>query len=216
MTQEEIERGLLWANLCQWGKYSKLKFQIDPIEVESQLAQFKDNWVPYHSTKGIANRWGLPVTNDTGLLTDTSGLQSLNVKENSYGYGLKESDFTVKTPVYDAIPSIARVVDKFAPDIGRVHFLKVDAGGFFPMHKDFPGPSPEYFRLIVVFGKCKRENYGHILHDELFYPDAGFFYFVNFQMDHAMFSFSDSVYSMILTVKLNERTYNIIRDHLMV
>lgn len=216
MTNDEIERGLLWANLCQWGNYSKLKFQIDHNDMERQLEQFKDNWVPYHSTKGIANRWGLPITNDTGILSDTSGLQSLNVKENSYGAGLTEDQYTVKTPVYHAIPSVAKVVDQFDPDIGRVHFLKIDAGGYFPMHKDFPGPTPEYFRLLVVFGKVKPENYGHILHDQLFYPDPGFMYFVNFQLNHAVFSFTDSVYCMILTVKLNQRTYDIIRNNLMV
>jgi hypothetical protein len=47
------------------------------------------------------------------------------------------------------------------------------------------------------------------------YPEPGFVYFTNFQLDHSVFSFSDNLYSLILTVKLNERTQQLILDNTM-
>ena len=104
----------------------------------------------------------------------------------------------------------AKLVDAFAPDIGRVHLLRVDQGGFFPPHRDFPGVGPEWMRLLCVFGKCMPENFVHMLDGKPMYPDPGYLYFVNFQLDHSVFSFSDGLYALILTVKVNDRVHDLI------
>jgi hypothetical protein len=98
----------------------------------------------------------------------------------------------------------------FRPDIGRVHFLKIDAGGYFPPHVDYVGACPEYVRLISVFGRCKPENFVQLIDGKPTYFDPGYFYWVNFQREHSVFSFTDSVYSLILTIKLNQRTHDLI------
>jgi hypothetical protein len=64
--------------------------------------------------------------------------------------------------------------------------------------------------LLAVFGKCKPENYVHLLDGKTFYPEPGFLYFVNFQLDHSVFSFSDGLHALILTVKINQRTHDLI------
>ena len=78
-----------------------------------------------------------------------------NYHLNSFGYmqkyndaTLNEEDFTMPTAVYDSVPDLKSLVDVFRPDIGRVHLLRIDKGGFFPPHRDFPGLGPEYFRLL--------------------------------------------------------------------
>jgi len=47
------------------------------------------------------------------------------------------------------------------------------------------------------------------------YPEPGWVYFINFQKDHSVFSFSDNLHSLILTVKLNERTHSLIMNNTM-
>ena len=93
--------------------------------------------------------------------------------------------------------------------------LRVDQGGFFPPHRDFAGHAPEYFRLLCVFGKCSDFNYAQILHDQLFKPNGSQLYFVNFQLNHSVFSFSNGLHCLILTVKLNRRTHDLILKYSM-
>ena len=216
MTNEELTRAALWSSLVHLGSCVKTKWKIDNFEVEQQLEQFKDNWCPYNVKKDTHNnRWGLPVTSHTGDVMDNYHLNSFGYMQKYHDTEMKEENFTTPTSVYHAIPSIKKLVDVFAPDIGRVHLLRVDKGGYFPPHRDFHGVSPEYFRLLTVFGRCSPENYGHVLDGRLVYPESGWTYFINTQLDHSVFSFSDNLYSLILTVKLNERTHGIVMNNTM-
>ena len=216
MYSPEIERALRWQSLVNLGNQVKLKWHIDHNQVEQQLEQFKDNWCPYNVKKDkYNNRWGLPVTSHTGDVMDNYHLNSFGYMQKYHDVEMKEENFNTPTEVYHAIPEIAKLVDVFSPDIGRVHLLRVDQGGFFPPHRDFHGTSPEYFRLLVVFGNCSPENYVQMLDGQPRYPEPGYVYFTNFQLDHSVFSFSNNLYSLILTVKLNERTQKLILDNTM-
>lgn len=216
MTHEELKRSALWHGLLGMGSYVKTKWRIDPLLVEEQLRQFDDNWCPYNAKKDISNnRWGLPVTSRSGDVMDNMHLNSFGYMQEYHNEKFSESDFTTPTQVYHAIPEIKKLVDTFSPDIGRVHLLRVDRGGFFPPHRDFATIAPEYFRLLTVFGRCSPENYAQIVDGRLVYPESGWTYFVNTQLDHSVFSFSDNLYCLILTVKLNERTTNLILNNTM-
>lgn len=216
MTQEEIERGLLWQSLVNLGDQVKLKWKIDHREVENQLDKFKDCWCPYNLKKDEHNnRWGLPVTSYSGDVMDNYHLNSFGYMQKYHDVKMKESDFVTPTEVYKTIPEISKLVDIFMPDIGRVHLLRIDQGGFFPPHRDFHGVSPEYFRLLMVFGRCSPENYVQLINGNPRYPEPGYLYFTNFQLDHSVFSFSNNLYSLILTVKLNQRTQKLILTNTM-
>lgn len=207
----DIERALIWNSLCNMGDVVKLKLNFNAGDVLYKLEQFKDNWCPYNVKKDkVNNRWGLPLTSHTGDVTDNYHLNSFGYMQKYHDTEMREENFTTPTAVYNALPEISNIVEMFRPDIGRVHFLRVDQGGFFPPHRDFTGPDPEYVRLLAVFGKCKPENYVHLLDGRTFYPEQGFLYFVNFQLDHSVFSFSDGLHALILTIKLNQRTHDLI------
>lgn len=211
-----IERALLWNSLCNLGDMNKMKLHFDGYKVLSQLEQYKDNWCPYNVKKDkVNNRWGLPLTSHSGDVMDNYHLNSFGYMQRYHDIELKEENFTTPTPVLDSVPDVKNIVDIFSPDIGRVHFLRVDQGGYFPPHRDFPGPDPEYVRLLAVFGNCKPENFAHILDGKLIYPDPGYLYFVNFQLDHSVFSFSDGLHALILTIRLNQRTHDLIMKHTM-
>jgi hypothetical protein len=211
MTNEEIERSLLWNSLCNMGNVVKLKFHFDPNQTLEQLEQFKDNWCPYNVKKDkVNNRWGLPLTSHSGDVLDNYHLNSFGYMQKYHDIEMKEENFNTPTIVYEKLHGIKSIVEQFRPNIGRVHLLRIDQGGFFPPHRDFVGCSPEYFRLLAVFGKCKPENYVQLIDGKPVYPEPGFLYFINFQLDHSVFSFSDELYSLILTVKVNKDTYNTI------
>ena len=216
MTNEEIERQLLWNSLCNLGSYIKMNLYINEHEVKNQLKEFDNNWCPYNVKKDtVNNRWGLPITSHSGDVMDNYHLNSFGYMQKYHDIEMKEENFITPTEVYYKIPELARLVDIFSPDIGRVHLLRVDKGGFFPPHRDFPGLAPEYVRLLCVFGNCSDFNYVQLLHDQIFRPERCHLYFVNFQLNHSVFSFSDNLYSLILTVKLNQRTHDLLVKHSM-
>lgn len=216
MKQEDLERAVLWNSLVNMGAVVKTKWRLDPYQVEQQLSQFKDNWCPYNQKKDtVNNRWGLPITSQTGEVMDNFHLNSFGYMQRYHDVKMSEEDFSTPTQVYHSIPDIKNLVDVFKPDIGRVHLLRVDKGGFFPPHRDFHGLSPSYFRLIAVFGRCSPENYVQMIDGRPVYLEPGWLYFVNFQLDHSVFSFSDNLYSLILTVKLNEHTHELITNNTM-
>lgn len=211
MTQEEIERQQYWSSLCNLGSYTKLNLYVNEYEIRDQLKQFENNWCPYNVKKDtVNNRWGLPLTSHSGDVMDNYHLNSFGYMQRYHDVEMREENFITPTEVYHKIPELAKLVDIFSPDIGRVHLLRVDKGGFFPPHRDFPGIAPEYFRLLMVFGNCSDFNYVQLLHDQVFRPERCHLYFVNFQLNHSVFSFSDNLYSLILTVKLNKRTHDLI------
>ena len=74
---------------------------------------------------------------------DNYHLKSFGGMQQYHNIEMKEENFATPTQVYHALPQIQPVVDMFQPDIGRVHFLKLDAGGYFPPHVDFVGACPE-------------------------------------------------------------------------
>lgn len=204
-------RNQLWNNLTKLGKYTLLNLTINEKEVLYQLEEFKDNWCPYNQVKDPNNnRWGLPITSQSGDVMDNYHLNSFGYMQQYHNRQLDESDFTVPTAVYYAVPDLKKLVDIFFPDIGRVHLLRVDKGGYFPPHRDFQGMAPEYFRIVCVFGNCEKNDYFHVLDNQQCQLDRATVYFVNFQLTHSVFSFTDNVYNLILTVKLNQRTHDLL------
>ena len=216
MSNEEIKRCLLWNSLVNLGDYVKTKWSIDHNQVEKELGNFKDNWCPYNAKKdSFNNRWGLPVTSFSGDVMDSYHLNSFGYMQRYHDVEMKEENFTNPTQVYNQISDVKKIVDIFYPEIGRVHFLRIDKGGFFPPHRDFHSLSPEYFRLLCVFGRCSPENYVQMFDGRPIYPEPGWVYFANFQRDHSVFSFSDNLYCLILTVKLTETTHRLILENTM-
>jgi hypothetical protein len=212
----EIERAMLWNSLTNLGSYAKTNLVINEDQVKQQLSSFDNNWCPYNQKKDVHNnRWGLPITSHTGDVMDNYHLNSFGYMQKYHNIEMKEENFTTPTEVYHAVPDFKKLVDVFSPDIGRVHLLRVDQGGFFPPHRDFAGVAPEYFRLTCVFGNCSDFNYVQMLHDQPFRPERCHVYFVNFQLNHSVFSFSNNLYNLILTVKLNRRTHDLIIKHSM-
>lgn len=216
MTNINLERAALWNSLCNLGSHTKLKLRLNQQEILNHLQYYKDKWVRQNAVKDPHNnRWALPITSASGSVTDTMHLSSFGYMKNQQGIEYNESDFSKPTELYHDISCIKNLVDIFYPDIGRIHFLRLDRGGFFPPHRDFKGVSPEYLRLISVFGNCSPENYAFILNGKLIYAEPEWLYFSNVQLDHCAFSFSNSVYYLILTVKLTDRTHDIIMNNTM-
>ena len=215
MIKEELERGFLWNSLVNLGGITKLNISINYNLVEEQLKQFENNWCRYNNVKDPTNnRWGLPLTSLSGNIDDNGHLNSFHYLKEQHQMDLSENDFTKPTAAYHALTEISKIVDTFAPDIGRIHILRIDRGGFWPFHRDYQGAVPEYFRLLLFFGNIYDTSFCAIFNNQLINFEKGRLYFANTQLEHSVFSLVDSVYCLVLTVKLNKRTHDLILSSL--
>ena len=211
----DINRAMLWNGLTNLGDTVKLKLKVDPWECVRDLEQFKDNWCPYNVKKDkVNNRWGLPITSHSGDVMDNYHLNSFGHMQRYHDVEMKEENFTTPTEVYHKMPELAKLVDVFSPDIGRVHLLRVDQGGFFPPHRDSKILDITCFRVITLCHNCKRSDFNFIYEDRLLNLKPGVPYYINTRKVHNVFSYVDDSVQCVLNVPLTAENYKGISRHL--
>lgn len=158
------------------------------------------HWVQYNPRK-TNNRQGLSVTSlDGGYsgIPDLDSLREYNLLNNS---GFNESHFKKRTDIVNQIPELNTLLDEF-PDHGRCHFLKINAGGFFPPHRDngLNNLPPNTFRLIVPIHNFGKYQMNWNQDGDNIYFDLGRVYFVNTTQVHSVFSFVDNSICFVMNI----------------
>lgn len=158
------------------------------IEVDHQaLNNLEYNWVKYNPRKEV-QRYGCSITsldgNNTGI-PDIDSLPEYN-KINSTSY--KEKDFS--TPTQHSLP-FTEFLSNWK--VGRSHYIKLEAGGFFPWHRDSDAQS---FRLIYTIENCI-PGYFLWVHDDkvLKFLDRKW-YFINTKKKHCLFAFKPCIFAV--------------------
>lgn len=157
-------------------------------------------WVRYQPHKPN-NRWGLSVTSLDGAFSGEPDLYSLREWNQMHGTNYWEADFKVRTNVVDFIPELNPFLDFFGNSLGRVHFLKLNAGGFFPPHRDNGAviDSPT-FRILVPINNFGKNQMKWIQEEEVLPLETGRTYFINTTRAHSLFSFTDDCTMLVLNV----------------
>src|SRR5210317_2132174 len=120
---------ILYSNLTRFGDYYPLNIKKNVGNIINNL---EDNfeWVQYNPRKNI-DRYGLSITSLDGGLTGRPDLDSLYEYYSETGKIYKESDFNIKTPVYNYFKDW---LDPIANYLGRTHVIKLNPGAYFPPH----------------------------------------------------------------------------------
>lgn len=115
--------------------------------IEKELEQVEDLWQPYLRREGIMNdREGIPIFSIPGLsLNDGISMPDATKK---LGRKLSELEFNEPTEVYYKLPSLHPLLNYFHP-LGRTFLVRLNAGGFFPPHKDTPLLTRNTFRIVA-------------------------------------------------------------------
>lgn len=157
-----------------------------PIDYQ-ELKKVNFNWVQYNPRKSI-QRWGCSITsldgNDSGV-PDLDSLLEYNQLNNT---NFTENDFVVKTK--HSLP-FREFLNSF--QVGRSHYLKLGAGGFFPWHRDSDGQT---FRIIYTLENCQPYNFIWLEDDKILSLENNKWYYVNTKKKHAVFSFSGSIFAV--------------------
>jgi hypothetical protein len=149
-SQISHEHLLCELQLSAIGCWEPLDFAIDPLSWQMDSNNLKDMWRPFQPKEGISNDrdsillFGLE--GDTA--TSPTGLSHVHAK---LGYFPKEIEFTYPTEAVPLLTSCKEIIDYFDP-MCRSFVIKLNAGGFYPRHRDHFLINRDTFRLITFLG----------------------------------------------------------------
>jgi hypothetical protein len=132
------------------GCWEPLDFEIDYSTWLSNHNSLQHMWRPFQPKEGINNDRDsillFGFENDTA--TSPTGLSHVHAK---LGYFPKETEFTHPTDAVPLLTSCHEIIDFFDP-MCRSFIIRLNAGGFYPRHRDHFLLNRETFRLITFLG----------------------------------------------------------------
>ena len=162
------------------------------------------HWVQYNPRKQI-KRYGLSVTSVDGGYSGIPDLDSLREYNMLNGTAFTEKMFRKRTPICDEL-NLNPLLNMWEPWLGRAHFLKLDAGGFFPPHRDNGLSLPPNTIRILIPIRWKKGSAVWIQDGQILDLEEGKGYFVNTTKNHHLFSYTDNSYLLVLNVMTNPET----------
>lgn len=186
------------------------------LEKTKEILDNHTEWKPYNPRKSI-NRYGLSVTSLDGGYSGIPDLDSILEYNKLHGLNLTEKDFQTRTPIVNEIPELRSLLSVFGDDVGRSHFLKLNAGGFFPPHRDNGSAVPsESLRVVVPLINVGKNSWKWLQEDRLLYLEAGHTYCINTTKEHSVFSFVDNCTILVLNLHASPRVVKSITTNLAV
>lgn len=173
-------------------------FDFDVVKMQQTLAT-STLWKQYNPRKQNA-RFGLSVTSLDGGYSGVPDLDSLREYNLLHGTSYLERDFIIRTPICDDL-GLNDFLDLWGDDLGRSHFLRLDAGGFFPYHRDNGLTLPPRTARIIVPIVWSKRGAIWLQEDRIVQLDVGQAYFINTTKEHAVFSFQPNTTLLVLNIE---------------
>lgn len=199
--------------------YVRLYTMGDWLEMQSfeshklmeELEPFKNEWKPYNLRKPN-NRWGLSITSLDGGLSGIPDLDSLYEYNKNNETNIQNHDINVYTEVYHSSPTLQKIIEPWKPWLGRCHFLKLNAGGYFPEHYDINKLDYTYdeVRLIAFVNNINNTNMKFLYEDRLLNVEEGSLYFFNANKRHSVFSMVDDCIMIVFCLKFDKKLFETI------
>lgn len=169
-----------------------------------ELGAFEKDWKPYNPRKGIS-RMGLSVTSLDGGLNGVPDLDSLSEYNSENGTQYNNQSFLKVTPVLEHSTVLKEILAPYREWLGRCHFIRLDAGGFFPEHYDcMKFGEEEEIRLIGFVQNCEINVFKFCYEDRLIAGLAnGQLYYFNASKRHSVFSLSHGVIFLVITLRFD-------------
>lgn len=155
-TEEDI---MCELQLQALDPFELLKPKINLNQFEKEVSLFDNDWQPYlNKSWMVNNREGLVLVG----LEGSSPSENLSIPEARMKTGnqfLLDKDFNYKTEVYHKLKSLHSLLEPFET-LGRTFLVKVNAGGWFPPHKDYPLITRKSIRIVAFLSKtCDSDSF---------------------------------------------------------
>lgn len=182
------------------GGWEALDFKLDPYKWECDQEAIKDLWRPFQPKEGIIN------DRDAILLfgmegdgpSSPAGLAQYHKK---LGYIPEEAELCYPTGAEKLLTCCKEVFDYFGP-LGRSFLIRLNAGGFYPRHRDHLLLNRDTFRLIAFLGDAQDnlewEVSGYV---KQFLPNT--VYYVDTRKMHRLSSWQHNSAMVVMNVPKN-------------
>jgi hypothetical protein len=180
------------------GCWEPLDFLIDQSIWENDKGRLNGLWRPFQPREGIVNDrdsillFGL--NGDTA--TSPTGLSHVHAKLGRFP---REAEFTHPTDAVPLLHSCQEIIEFFSP-MCRSFIIRLNAGGFYPRHRDHFLINRETFRLITFLGnssdQLEWEVEGNI---KTFLPNTT--YYVDTRKMHRLSSWSHGSAMVVWNVR---------------
>ena len=196
-----------YTRLHTMGDWLELQ-DFDSKQIMRDLDSWKNEWKPYNRNKPN-NRFGLSITSLDGGLGGIPDLDSLYEYNKINGTDVKNHDIKTLTPVYDSSSELQKIIEPWKPWLGRCHFLKLNAGGYFPEHYDINKLDYAYdeIRLIGFVNKSSKYTLKFLYEDKLLAVQDGSLYWFNANKRHSVFSMTDDCIMIVFCLKFDEKLF---------
>lgn len=192
--------------ITNFGNVIELDFPKFNIQQFTDVLLKHPGWKPYQPHKLGNNRFGLSVTSLDGGYSGEPDLYSLTEYRAMTGKGYSEYDFNKRTSIVEMLPQLNPFLDFFTPALGRVHFIRLDKGGFFPPHRDNGlFVEVESYRILVPIYGFGINDMKWIQEEQILNLREGNFYFINTTRAHSLFSFTDNCIMLVLNVMTDKQ-----------
>jgi hypothetical protein len=197
--------------IVNFGNVIELDFPKWDTQKMTDILLKHPGWKEYQPHKKGYNRYGLSVTSLDGGYSGEPDLFSLTEYKKITGIGHTEYDFKRRTSIVEFLPELNELLDFFEPALGRVHFLRLDKGGFFPPHRDNGlFVSVDSYRILVPIHGFGINDMKWIQEETVLNLREGYTYFINTTRAHSLFSFTDNCIMLVLNVMAD----NVVLDKL--
>jgi hypothetical protein len=180
-------------------------------KIMEELKPYNNDWKPYNVRKPN-NRWGLSITSLDGGLSGIPDLDSLYEYNKDNNVEITNQDIKTYTSVYETMPTLQKVIEPWKPWLGRCHFLKLNAGGYFPEHYDINKLDYSYddTRLIAFVNNTNKYTMKFLYEDKLMEVENGSLYWFNASKRHSVFSMQDDCIMIVFCLKFDENLFETI------
>lgn len=189
-----------------YGQFIPLTIHCNPFTLLNEVNKFE--FAQYNPSKPQNPRLGLSITSIDGNMNGID-LESIPEYREKTGLQIHETSFTELTDVYYSSKEVKSIVDPFKKWLGRTHVLNIRKGGYFPPHRDDIGDDEQVsFRVIVPLSNCNPPDLYFIHGNETLHFENGRAYFLNTNLAHSVFSFSDDCMMIVMNIICCEESIN--------
>ena len=195
-TQEDIKCEL---QLQALSTFEPLKFKFNLNKIKKELEKYEDDWIPYLPREGVTNdRQGLCLMGIPGD-SHKDGL-SMPEARTRHQKWLIETDFSEKTQLYHDLETLHPMLDFYQP-LGRTHIVRVNAGGWFPPHKDYPHLTRKTFRIVAFLSQTTDfDNFEWHTDGKVWPVQPGRAYYVDTRKVHRTHAWGNNSLHLIVNV----------------
>lgn len=230
---------VLYSNKPKHTRYDEMYKEIEPtrqdLACELQL-QVLGDWVPtdfvideeeyFLSVKKFEeNNWFRPFQPKEGVLNDRHSVLLYGLKgdepteltglshiEAKLGYKPREDEFMYPTEAANKMRCLHSVFKYF--DMGRSFFIRMNAGAFYPPHRDHFNLSRPTFRLIAFLGGQTSESLHWEVDEKKCVPLPNHVYYVDTRKMHKLHASDHKCDMVVMNVKKDWVNVNRLLTHL--